>query len=155
MAEEIIGIVGRKPVKILFEDGTYNLEEFHDLFVELEDLTEYKPALQLVGDWRKWNQLKRDWPTFGSFVEEWKEEVRVKLTSEALQKIQLMAKGNDPKALQASRFIAEAGDQRAGAKKGRPSKADREKAATEIARAAGETAEERQRILKVINGGQL
>jgi hypothetical protein len=153
MAEETGA--GRKPTKILFEDGTYDIEKFHDVFIEMEDLTEYKPALKLVKDWREWCRIKRDWPTFGNFVEEWKEEVRVKLTSEALQKIQSMAKGDDPKALQASRFIAEAGDQRAGAKKGRPSRADKERAATELARAAGETAEERQRILKVINGGQL
>jgi len=153
MAEEVS--VGRKATKVLFEDGTYDIEHFHDIFIAMEDLTEYKPALELVKDWREWNRLKRDWPTFGNFVEEWKEEVRVKLTSEALQKIQSMAKGDDPKALQASRFIAEAGDQRAGQKKGRPSRAEKEKAATELARAAGETAEERQRILKVINGGQI
>ena len=32
---------GRQPSKALFENGTYDIEEFHDVFLEMEDITEY------------------------------------------------------------------------------------------------------------------
>lgn len=141
---------GRQPGKILFENGTYDLDQFHDVFVELEDPTEYKAALALVGSWKEWNRLKRDWKGFNVHINEWKEEIAVKLRSRATEKITaLINKGS----FQASKWIAEQGyEKRSGA--GRPSKAERDRAAKEIAEAAAETKEEKARVLKLLKTGE-
>ncbi len=146
-------VPGRKPSKELFENGTYSLEEFHDLFIELEDMTEYEPAIQLVESWKEWERLKRDWPRLASHINDWKEELAIKLRSQASRKIKELSDGDDAKALQAAKWIAEGGwNKRAGA--GRPTKAQATKEAKEIARAASETREEENRVLKVLNGGK-
>jgi hypothetical protein len=145
---------GRIPSRALFENGTYKIEEFHDVFIELEDMTEYKPALQLCGSWREWQRLKNDWKIFNNYIAEWKEELEVKLRSESVEKIIKLAKGDDPKALQAAKFISEGGwDKRVGTA-GRPSNAEKTRAAKELAQAVSETKEEEKRMLSVINGGK-
>ena len=140
---------GRQYAKALFEDGTYDLQDFHDTFLELEDPTEYKPALQLVGTWQEWQRLKRDWPTFKSHINEWKEELDVKLKSKAVEQINKLAFSKDN--YQANRWLAEEGfHKRTGA--GRPSKADRERASRELAEQAAETKADKARILKLVGG---
>jgi len=144
---------GRIPSRQLFEDGTYDIEQFHNVFIELEDMTEYKPALQLCGSWKEWERLKNDWKTFNSYIAEWKEELEIKLRSESVAKIIELSKGDDPKALQAAKFLSEGGwRKRSGS--GRPSKAEKTKEAKELARASAETKEEEDRILRLINGGK-
>lgn len=147
---EKYGKSGRMPARSLFEDGTYKLEDFHDAYIECEDMTEYKPAMKMVGTWKEWCRLKRDWPTFNSYLAEWREELEIKLRSRAMEKLQgLVAEGN----LQAAKFFAEEGyNKKKGA--GRPGKSERDQAAKELAKAAAETAQDRERILKVINGGR-
>jgi hypothetical protein len=138
---------GRIPSRALFEDGTHDISEFHDVFIKLGDMTEYKAAMQLCGSWLEWQRLKNDWKAFNTYIAEWKEELEVKLRSESVEKIIELAKGDDPKALQAAKFISEGGWNR-------PSKAETNKAAKELAQAASETKEEEARILRVINGGK-
>lgn len=145
------GAVGRMPSKALFEDGTYSIEEFHDVFLNEEDPTEYKPAIKLCGSWREWQRLKRDWPQFNGYIQEWKDELEIKLESRALQKIQELSKGDDNKALTAAKFIAETKRRKVG----RPSKAEKDRAVKEIARAAAETKDEESRILKLMSGGKV
>ena len=151
------GTHGRISTKVAFEDGTYDLKEFHKVFLKLEDMTEYRPALKLVGTWREWQRIKRDWPSFCNYLDDWKAELTVKLRSKALSKIQELVEGDDSKALQASKFIAEEGWE-AKRGKGRPTKIERVRAAKEIAKEASETKEEADRIeeaLTVIEGGKL
>lgn len=146
------GEAGRLPSWSFFENGTYDIEEFHQAFLELEDMTEYEPAIKLVGSWKEWERLKRDSVTFNAYVTEWKAELTVKLASKAVKKINELVAGDDAKALQAAKWIAEEGwNKRTG--KGRPSKAEREREAKELAKAAAETKQEEDRILKVLNGG--
>lgn len=145
------GTAGRQAAKALFEDGTYDLNKFHKIFIEHEDLTEYTAAIELVGSWREWNRLKRDWPAFNSVhIKEWKEELEVIFKSRAIKQVMTSAKRGN---FNASRWIAEQGfNKKAGA--GRPSKSDKARAAKEIAEASAETKEDEQRIMKVINGGK-
>ena len=143
------GKLGRQPAKRLFEDGTYDLNTFHDVFIELEDPTEYKPAMQLVGSWMEWNRLKRDWPTFNDRIAEWKEELEVKLKSKAIQHINDLA--FKVKNYQANKWLAEEGyNRRQGA--GRPTKAEKTKQAKELANQAADTQKDKARVLKLING---
>lgn len=106
-----------KAGKALFEefnDGTlqatpiYSLKEFHRVFVEVGDLTEYKAALALTGSWPAWERIKRNWKAFSSILDVWKEEIRVAKTSAALGKInELITEGTDAVALSAAKWIAD------------------------------------------------
>jgi len=138
---------GRQSAKALFEDGTYDLQNFHDTFLKLEDPTEYEAALELVGSWVQWERLKRDWPAFRTHIQNWKAELEVKLKSRAIKQVNELAfDGN----FQASKWIAENGwERRAGA--GRPTAAEKKRAEREVAQKASETSSEKARILKVMN----
>ena len=145
------GQLGRQAAKALFQgdDAIYDLEEFHKVFIECEDLTEYEPAMKLVGNWTEWNRLKRDWPTFATtYIKAWIEELEVLFKSRAIKQVMLQArKGN----FNASRWIAEHGfDKQHGA--GRPTKASQKRAAKEIAEASAETKDDQARVLRLING---
>lgn len=141
------GSVGRQAAKSLFsEDGPYDLQEFHDVFIQSEDITEYDPALKLVGSWAEWERIKRDWPAFNTHIQLWKEELEVLFKSRAVKQV---LKSADDGNFQASRWIAEQGfNKKAGA--GRPSKAEKDRAAKELAEAAAETKDEKARILKLV-----
>lgn len=150
---------GRKPSKALFLGQTdddskavYNLSVFHDRFVALEDITEYKAAIELVGSWEEWNRIKRDWPEFCGHIAAWIEEIETKLKAEAIAKITQLCRSETQQAFQAAKFLATKEYSRE-AGKGRPSKAERRREAKVIAQAAAETKEEEGRILKVLNGG--
>lgn len=142
---------GRYAVKSLFESGELNLQEFHDVFIQEEDMTEYRPAMRLLGSWEDWKRIKNNWPGFNDHLNAWKEELEIKLQSEALSKIlSLRNSESDAQALTASKFIAEAGwNKRAGA--GRPSNAEKKRLEKEVTSAAQITKEEKERVLKVIN----
>lgn len=143
------GKVGRQGAKSLFEDGTYDIEEFHDTFLELEDPTEYKPALKLVGSWREWQRIKRDWKGFNGHIQDWKEELEVKLKSKAIEQINTLA--YEERNYQASKWLAEEGyNKRAGA--GRPSKSELARRDKEIADKAAVTKSDKARVLSIVNG---
>ena len=143
---------GRIPSRQLFENGTYDLNEFHAAFLRCKDPTEYRVAIEACGSWKEWERLKNDWPTFKRHVQEWQDELAILLRSEAVAKIIQLTKGEDAKALSAAKFLSEKGWQkRSGA--GRPSNAERKREAKELAKMSSETKEEESRILKVINGG--
>lgn len=154
--KETPGTSGRIATKVLFEDGTYSMEEFHKTFLEMEDMTEYSPAIALVGSWREWQRIKRDWPSFCNYIDDWKAELTVKLRSKALKKITTLAEGDDAKALQAAKFIADEGwDGKRG--KGRPTKAERTREARRLAAETADTVEEARRVeeaLTVYIGGK-
>ena len=151
------GSVGKKPSRAFFEEGgKYELSEFHRIYMECGDLTEYEPAMLALSDvpeserWVEWNRLKRDWPAFNTHLANWKAELEVKKKSAAIKQIEEYAKSN----LQASKWIAEGGyDKRQGA--GRPSNAEKKRQLKEIASNATETKEEEERMLKVLNGGKV
>lgn len=147
---------GRPPVKTRFvqnnPDGDLCLDEFNHVFVECEDLTEYEAAIKLAGSWKEWKRWKNNWPTFNDYIEEWKEEILVKLKSQAMKKIQALADSDDKQHFAAAKFIVQEEHKKlAGA--GRPSKAQKDRAAKQIAQGAAETREEEKRILKVLEGG--
>ncbi len=153
--------VGRRHARALFvewNDKTddvepiYSLKEFHDTFLAMEDVTEYGPAMKLVGDWKEWGRLKRDCPSFQREIDSWKQELDIKLTSVAIQKVKELSYGDDPKALQAAKWIAENGWEKRG--KGRPSEQQKQREAKQLAEAAAETEAERTRIFAVVNGGR-
>lgn len=108
------------PVFSLFEDrpGLINCQT---TFVELRDPSGYKWAMKYLGDFRHWERLYAlDW--FKDAVETWRQNLRLKLQSEALEKIQEIASGDSAQALAAAKYIAEEGWKSAPSTRGRPSK---------------------------------
>lgn len=145
LLKDLPGTVGRQKSKGLFEDGVYDIDEFHRVFIEEADVTEYRPAMKLIGSWQEWERIKTQWPGFQDYIASWKEELETKLKADALAKILEFTKGDDQKALIASKFFATQ-DYKRELGKGRPSKKEITREAKVLAQAAGETAEERKRI---------
>lgn len=159
-------MAGRQASLTLFEeynDGSvtaiYVLEEFHQKFLEERDLTEYKPAIELVGSWKEWERLKRDSSKFKNFVSEWKDELEVLLRSEALKKItDIVVNGKDQASLSAAKFIAQHGYNKLPV--GRPNQEQIKMEARELAQRNSETSDEAKRIeealnIHVIEGGKV
>lgn len=142
---------GRKPSKELFLDGTYDLEHWHQTFLDFEDMTEYKPAIKLCGSWKEWNRLKRDWLGLAGYVTEWKEELEILLRSRACENIQnLLVSETASVRFQASKFLSEAGWEKRASGAGRPDKASKTRAAKELASNAAETKAEEERIERML-----
>ena len=148
--------LGRPLAETLFQDGTYDLDKWHDVFIEEADPTEYRAAIKLVSSWPRWEQLKRSSVSLRTALAAWKTELEIKMTSEAIGKnCEMMGEG-DAKALTANKWLAEQGwERRQGA--GRPSKSDKKRKEAEVAKQMAETKEEQERLqtaLRVINGGK-
>lgn len=93
------------------------------LYLETGDPTEYQFAVRHLGGWAHWKKLSEaKW--FQEYVTAWREELAVKLDSEALARI--IAVAEDPKngnAYHANKYLLERSETARGAKKrGRPSK---------------------------------
>jgi hypothetical protein len=131
----------------------YSMANFHKRFVEMMDLTEYKPAMELVGSWQEWNRLKRDFPEFRDNITLWKDEIEVKMRSQAIERLNtLMTSKNEQTAAGVCKFISTLGfNEKKGA--GRPSKEEMRRQASELARITRETEDDAARVLEVINGG--
>jgi hypothetical protein len=155
---------GRIPIKNKFiqfaeteeekANAKYDMDVFHEVFLEHEDFTEYRPALALVGSWELWCKWKREWPMFRNNIEMWKQELEIKLRSRAMQKLTaLVDSKSEQTAANVCKFLVQCGwDKREGA--GRPSKEEMRRQAQDIARAAADTQEEETRVLELITGGK-
>lgn len=138
-------MAGRKNSTSLFYDGTYDIEEFHQTFLELGDPTEYKPAMALIGNWKEWNRLKRDSAWFKKQVREWLEELEIKQRSDAITLVRILAVSDKAAAFQANKWIAERRYADVS-DRGRPSQSDLKKEARDIAEEAATSKEEADRV---------
>jgi len=137
---------------LAYTEGIYSVQEFHDVFLGLMDLTEYGPAIQLVGDWDEWNRLKRDSKRFRESVEAWKKEVQIKMGSIAIGKaISLLDCGAAATELSAAKMLDSLSSNVKQSKRGRPRKADIDKAAREIAQDAQVTADDMKRVQDILS----
>ena len=96
------------------------LEEGRKKFVELEDMTGYKFSQEHLGGYAHWKALEAS--TFAPHIEDWREELEVKLRCKALENIAAEASEGH---YQANKFLADRGWDTRGA--GRPSKLEKEK----------------------------
>lgn len=81
------------------------LPSFRRIFVELEDLSCYLPAMVLFGSWEHWVKLC-DCLWFQMELNDAINELEVKLKSELLAKIKEIAEGNSKSALSAAKYLA-------------------------------------------------
>lgn len=92
-------------------------------YLEIGDPTEYTFAIQVLGSWDHWKQLcSSKW--FSEHVENWREELELKLRAEGIKKLREIAKGNSNISSSAAKFLADKGWD---LKRGRPSKAEIER----------------------------
>jgi hypothetical protein len=156
---------GKESIKVKFiqyaeteEEKTnaiYDMDVWHQTFLEVGDFTEYKAAIALVGDWITWEKYKAQWPTLRRNIQAWKDELEVKLQSDAMTKlVTLVHSKSEQTAANVCKFMVQSGySQRASA--GRPSNEEKRKEAARIARAASDTEEEEGRVLQLLTGGKV
>lgn len=118
--------MGRIATKLLFKqynpNGKEDINVWRERFVAELDPTEYRGGAALVGSWSEWQRFKRNWPSFQRLhLDDWLEEIDVKLKSLALKTLVHEARaGNNPAA--AAKFLSEGKYKER--KAGRPSKGE-------------------------------
>ena len=85
-------------------EAPFTLDEWHDVYIECRDPSEYKPAMTLIGDWPHW-QLLRNNSTLKPIMDVWAEELDAVLKSEAIEALQNLAKS--PSGSAAAKWLAE------------------------------------------------
>ena len=84
----------------------FSLNSWKAIYMELADPTEYKAAMALTGDWLHWEQICRSW-VIKPIIEQWRDELAVKLRSEAIEALKLQAMSD--KGTAAAKWLAEKG----------------------------------------------
>lgn len=140
-----------EPVYTLGDQPQEGLPSAKRIYLKLEDPTEYKAAMKLVGDWEVWKRMtESEW--FKPYIEKWRDELEVQLRAKYLKMIGDMAQSNnEAQAMKAIQFlykeISGAGSKPGKApKRGRPSKAEVEREKKIRAQVEQETEEDLNRI---------
>ena len=90
------------------------------LFIECADVTEYIFATTYLGGWKHWKRIQEN-KLFKETVEEWREELAVKMMAEGIKAIHEHSKTD--KGYQAAKWLAEKGWEEK--KRGAPSKEEK------------------------------
>jgi len=116
-----------------FEKGGHMYISLYQKYIEISDPTEYQVAIRLFGSWDHWQALMKSvW--FRAHLKQWRAEVRTKIESERYYEMlgHVNSKPDGSKAMQASKWLASRyGDEKV-AKRGRPSKAEKEAALKQV-----------------------
>lgn len=96
----------------------------YQLYMGMNDLTEWKFANEYLGGWEHWQKLcECSW--FKDYINRWREELELKVRAEALSRIQTEARTNSKNAFTANKFLVDRGWKTPEEKKnpvGRPTK---------------------------------
>jgi len=128
-------------------DPKGKLPSLRRAYIDSLDPTEYTIALQAFGSWTHWEKLRRlNW--FSEHVDEWAIELEVALRSSAVKEAIDSSRSGKTR-FSAAKWIAEGGYK--GAKRGRPSKAEKERALKIEARLQEEVEGDAERIGLVVD----
>lgn len=127
------------PEDIVLGDGSTRISA-RKIYMEQADPTEYRAAIALLGDWRHWQVLVNS-AKFKPVIEEWREELRTAIQSEAMAVIMDDAKQNPISA----RWLVEQSAPK-NIKRGRPSKAEIESNLRQMQEEKSTTAEDLARL---------
>ena len=102
----------RTPTKKLFKqfnpEGTEDLDEWREVFVNSCDPTEYTAAIQLAGTWAEWQRFKKEWAGFREIIlPEWKVELEIKMRSDAIKTVITDATSSSKSAASSAKWVAE------------------------------------------------
>ena len=82
----------------------FKLSEWKKTYMEIADPTEYRTALELVGDWEHWMLLRNNKTLAETYFNKWAAELEIKLRSEG---ICAMVDGAKNKNAVASKWLAD------------------------------------------------
>ena len=141
-----------KDYNLVKEGTTY--PSLKKIYMEYDHVpgAEYEFAMDQLGSWDHWIKLCNDTtPQIKEMIQGWRDEIEVRLKAKGIKSIIMHSLDNDPKGLQAAKYLVEKGY--AAKKAGRPSKEEVERELKVDARAAKERLADLERIgLKVVNG---
>ena len=107
-----------KEVPMYTLKGKKGYTDIHDLYMESNDPTEYQFAIQAFGSWKHFKHLASlKW--FQAYLDDWREELEVKLRSGAIVTLMESAVNDGSRGTTAAKWIADKGWDK---KRGRPSK---------------------------------
>lgn len=79
----------------------------YQLYMAASDPTEYTFARSALGGWKHWDRLSRS-AFFAEFIAAWRQELQIKLASQAWSKIVEIAASGTKEAFPANRYLLEA-----------------------------------------------
>lgn len=131
-----------RDVPYTMQDGTV-LPSLREIYMQFSDPTEYSVAMHVLGDWNHWQRLTRN-KNIMEYIQLWRDELEVKLRSEAIRGVVEVANGTSQSKLGAAKYIAEGGWKEK--KAGRPTKGQINKQAKIEARIKNEVDEDLERL---------
>ena len=115
---EQVGISGYDVEPIYSLKGRTGYIDLHEMYMEANDPTEYKFAIQAFNSWKHFKHLASlKW--FSIILEDWREELEVKLRSGAIISLMTSAIEDGSRGVTAAKWVADRGWDK---KRGRPSK---------------------------------
>ena len=123
------------------------LPSLHRMYMECNDPTEYKVAIEVFGSWKAWQrQLGNE--AIMSYVAEWREELEVAIRSTAVSAMVQVSATEGSKGTAASKYLADKGW--AKRKAGAPSKEEVEGEKKKHAEVGNHLNEDAKRILGLV-----
>lgn len=115
------------------------------LYLETADPTEYEFAKKCFEGWSHWRRICSTTTSLHPYIEEWREELEIKLRSDGIKGVISEVKSQGKGALQASKWLADKGwaDKRPA---GRPSKQEVERERKQQARIKDQVGSDLERI---------
>ena len=145
----------------VFTLKSYDLQKEDKLYPSLKKIYltydhvpgfEYEFATDVFGSWDHWQKITHSKGTLKDTVQEWRDELDVRIKAQSLKAMMLASRDNDAKGVNAAKYLAEKGY---ASKRGRPSKEEVEREKRIQASANKELAEDLERIgLQVVEGGK-
>ena len=126
-----------------------NLPSLYRLYMEIADPTEYRFATECFEGWEHWQQIANaEW--MKPYIDSWRQELEIKLRSEALVRLEKTAQDADDKnSFQANKVLLAGGWKTPEeSKRGRPSKDEVNKAIKIAADEQRRLEEDAQRVLQ-------
>lgn len=143
---------GYDPVFTLKEYDYKGYISLRKKYLEIADPTEYKFATRMFGSWEHWDRIK-DVPWFNELLTEWRNELKVRLSSDVFHRMQDLAKKNagSPQGMGADKFIfdnfvKDKDTSKPAPKRGRPSKEEVKGAVKQAAKSKQEYLDDAARI---------
>ena len=138
----------RRPVYSLL-GGLSNktgLPSAKDIYMELLDPTEYKPALAILGSWKHWKVLTES-VFFTPYIESWREELEILLRSKGFVRMMETASNPDHRSsVAAAKYLSDRGWKESSSPRGRPTKRELEKAKKAMLEAEKSVNEDAERL---------
>ncbi len=153
-ARELFVEYNTKPEVCLYTLRDHDYRGFPSLkrlYLETRDATEYLFANQYLEGWAHWEALaKTAW--LSPYVTVWRQELALLLEAEAIARMHVTATGTSKEAFAAQKYLADYyAKKTSGHSRGRPSKAEVEKAAKAIAQETSTLEEEATRVFGSVN----